>query len=101
MDVTHHGGRQSTGSPLAWAGALLAYAVFCFRLPDTDVSGAEAAGYIVGTYVVTLLLALAVWSIVHLATRRRKGLPFASPWIFAIAAALGLLSLLGNLSSGS
>ena len=100
MDVTPDARRQTTGRPLAWAGALLAYLVLCFRLPDDDVGGAEGAGYIFGTYLVTLLVALALWAIVHFASRRKKGLPFASPWILVIAAVVGLLSLLGNMSSG-
>jgi hypothetical protein len=100
MDVTRETRERSTGRPLAWAGAILAYLVFCFRLPGDDVGGAEGAGYVFGTYLVTLLLALALWAIIHFTTRRKKGLPFASPWIPAIAAAFGLLSLLGNMSSG-
>jgi hypothetical protein len=99
MDVTHETRERSTGRRLAWAGALLAYVVFCFRLPSDDMGGAEGAGYVFGAYVFTLLLALALWAIIHFATRRKKGLPFASPWIPAIAAGFGLLSLLGNMSS--
>jgi hypothetical protein len=100
MDVTREAREHSTGRPLAWAGALLAYLVFCFRLPDADMDGAEGAGYVFGAYVFTVVLGLALWAIIHFASRRKKGLPFASPWIFAIAAAFGLLSLLGNMSSG-
>jgi hypothetical protein len=100
MDVTPESRERSTGRPLAWAGALLAYLVLCFRVPDAATGGAEGAGYIFGTYLFTLLLALALWGLIHFTTRRKKGLPFASPWIPAIAASFGLLSLLGNMSSG-
>ncbi|HEY3184723.1 MAG TPA: hypothetical protein VGJ77_17920 [Gaiellaceae bacterium] len=100
MDVTRATRERSTGRPLAWAGALFAYVVFCFRLPGGDKGGAEGAGYVFGGYLFTLLLGLAVWAIIHFTARRKQGLPFASPWIFAIAAGFGLLSLLGNMSSG-
>ena len=101
MDVTPDTRRQATGRPLAWVGAALAYLLLCFRVPEADMGGAEGAGYVFGTYLVTLLLALALWAIVHFAARRKHGRPFASPWILVIAATFGLLSLLGNMSSGA
>jgi len=60
MDVTRETREHSIGRPLASAGVLLAHLVFCFRLPGGDKGGAEGAGYVFGTYLVKLLLGIAV-----------------------------------------
>ena len=65
--------------------------LLAFRL-DGDSSGSEQAGYVTGWYFGTFLIALAVRG-VYYAVRGRK-IAFWSPWVFVIAAAIGLLAKL-------
>ena len=85
-------------SPLFWIGAVVLWLLACLRIADDDMTGAERAGYVVGSFVAPLLLAL-LGRLVYWLIRGRR-VAFWSPWIFVIAAGIGLLALLGNLASG-
>jgi hypothetical protein len=78
------------------AGA--AWVVFSYRPPDNDVSGAEQAGQMIGSLVGTLLIALLLRLVYVKLLRRRDAIGFWSPWIFVIAAFLGLFALIGNVA---
>lgn len=61
---------------------------------DPGAEGAEQAGYLVGSWLSTLAFALLIrfgyWLI------RRRKVAFLSPWVFVIAAAIGLVVKLGD-----
>jgi hypothetical protein len=73
---------------------VLLWLVLAFKL-DSEAEGAEQAGYVLGGWVAALAIALILRGVYVLARRRK--VPFLSPWIFVIAAVIGLLVKLGDI----
>src|SRR5215210_1106634 len=73
-----------------YVGAAAAWIVLSYRRPDDDVSGAEQAGQVTGSLIGTLLIALLVRLVYVKLLRRKDRVGFWSPWIFVIAAVIGL-----------
>jgi hypothetical protein len=65
--------------------------VLSYRRPDDDVSGAEQAGQVTGSLIGTLMIALLLRLVYVKLLRRNDRIGFWSPWIFVIAAVIGLL----------
>lgn len=90
--------RSSRSRWLVWAGAVALWLVLALKLDD-DASGSEQAGFVVGGWVATLALALAIRAL-YWVIRGRK-VPFWAPWIFVIAAAIGLVLKLGDIGEAT
>jgi hypothetical protein len=84
---------------LTWLLYILAgtaWIALSYRPPDEDVSDAEQTGQVIGSVVGSLLIALLLRLVYVKLLRRRAGLRFWSPWIFVIAAVIGVLARAGN-----
>ena len=89
--------RPAWQTALFYSVAVLLWLLFSVRRLD-GASGAEQAGYVFGTLFFTLAIA-AILRLVYVKLVRRKArLPFLSPWLFIIAAAIGLLALIGRVA---
>jgi hypothetical protein len=77
---------------------VLLWLVLAFKL-DSEAEGAEQAGYVVGGWVAALAIALILRGVYVLARRRKVA--FLSPWIFVIAAVIGLLVKLGDIGEAA
>jgi hypothetical protein len=75
---------------LAWTGAAALWLLLAFKLDSDASGGAEQAGYVAGGYVLTIVLAAVIRGVYYLV--RRRQVPFWSPWLLVIAAAVGLLA---------
>ena len=82
----------------AWAASVLAWIFFSSQItPDESV--AYQLGEVVGGLAVTLAAAAVIRGVYWLI--RRRSVPFASPWLFVIAAVIGLLARAGRAGEGS
>jgi hypothetical protein len=71
-----------------WVLVVVLWLVLSFML-DPNAEGAEQAGYVVGGWVAALAIAAALRGLYVLA--RRRSVAFLSPWLFVIAAVIGVL----------
>jgi hypothetical protein len=80
-----------------WVLSVLCWLVLSFKLDPHAASGAEQAGYAVGSLLLPLLIAVAVRG-GYVALRRRAGKRLLSPWLFYLAGFIGFVARLGELS---
>jgi hypothetical protein len=71
-----------------WVLVVVLWLLLSFKL-DPNAEAAEQAGYVVGGWVAALAIAAAIRGLYVLA--RRRSVPFLSPWLFVIAAVIGVL----------
>jgi hypothetical protein len=81
--------RNAWPARAGWVAAVAVWLVLAFSPPTMEPVSAQA-GQIAGGYFATLLLAAAVRGLYVLVRRRR--VPFWSPWLFVIAAVIGLMA---------
>jgi hypothetical protein len=84
---------------LAWIGAGALWLLLGFKLSPDAASGSEQAGYVTGGYVLTLVVAAVIRGVYYLV--RRRQVPFWSPWLLVIAAAIGLLAKLPDIGKAA
>lgn len=82
---------------LAYAAAILLWLLLAARGSDSDET-ARDLGAVFGSWVASLAIALLIRLAYVKLVRRRAGLSFWSPWIFVIAAAIGLLARVPDLA---
>jgi hypothetical protein len=97
----HEGERRegrSTARIAAWVASVAAWIFFSIQVTPGE-SVAYQLGEVIGAMAVTLAVAAALRGIYWLIRGRRVA--FWSPWLFVVAAVIGLLVRLGQLSDES
>jgi hypothetical protein len=95
---------SETGAPRRWRRLLYVPAVLAWLAlsgggaTEGSESGAETAGRIFGALALPLVLAMLLRLLYVKVLVRSRRRPFLSPWIFVIAAAVGLLASIGRIS---
>jgi len=103
MRVDEGGGHSDEDRGRPWVRSLFfvlaiaAWILFSLRPPEGR-AGSEQAGYVVGSLVGTLLLALLIRFLYVKVTSGRR---VWSPWLFVIAAAIGLLGLIARVGDAA
>ena len=81
MDDTQPAERHDRASPIGLALCLLGVVILSLGGRDPDGTAAYQAGQVVGRTVATLVVGGVVWTLIWLASGRRKGRPWLSVWL--------------------